>query len=120
MKIMIVDDSKVIIKMTKVILQHARHEVVARLESVAGSRPLETMASIVSERPRLLLLEPSLNGVQLAKLVRLRSPDTIVVLYSFRSDAELSELAAECGAHGYVNKLSSAQVLLDYVEKIAR
>lgn len=114
MRIMIVDDDAGITSTTQAVLESAGHVVSARTSA------LGTMRSILDERPDLVLLDiamPSLSGTGLADIVRRRAADTIVVLFSGRSDDELESLARECGAHGWVCKGTPPRALLDYIER---
>lgn len=116
MNIMIIDDDTGVTTTTQAILEDAGHTVSVRFNA------LGTMAKILKERPQLLLLDlemPSLNGLQLAKIVRQRISDTIVILYSGRSEKELEALARECGAQGWLCKGASPSALIDYVARFA-
>lgn len=116
MHIMIVDDDIGVATTAQALLEDAGHKVTVR------SSALGTMAKVLNLRPQLLLLDiemPSLNGIQLAGIVRRRAADTVVVLYSGRSADELEVLAVECGAQGYLCKDTSPRKLLEYIESFA-
>jgi DNA-binding response OmpR family regulator len=116
MNIMIVDDDPGVTAAAQAILEDAGHVVSVHLNA------LGTMARILNERPDLVLLDiemPSLNGLQLAGIVRRRMSTTTVVLYSGKSNEELETLAAECGAHGWLCKDTPPRKMLAYIARFA-
>lgn len=116
-RIMIVDDSEITLEVTKHALESAGHDVVT-LKS-----PLGLTAALYRQRPDLLLLDvdmPALSGEKVAELVKSnqRFDATRVVLYSSRSNTELKDAAARCGADGYVQKTGQTETLLATVDQL--
>jgi DNA-binding NtrC family response regulator len=103
-KVLVIDDSSLCRNMTKLVLERAGFEVIT-----IGS-PVGFGLVLHKEKPALALVDiamPTLSGVELVIQVRKRlGPLCPILLYSERSQAELSRLAEQCGASGYIQKSS--------------
>jgi DNA-binding response OmpR family regulator len=112
-KILVVDDSDLCRDLTRMMLEDHGY-VVVTLESGLGlSRALGR------EKPDLVLLDvtmPALSGTQIVEVTRQhklhRCP---IVLFSDRPPNELSVLARNCGAAGFIPKTSDADILVQSV-----
>src|SRR6478735_4749704 len=108
-KILVVDDSDLCRDLTRMMLED-RGYVVVTLDSGLGlSRALGR------EKPDLVLLDvtmPAVSGTQIVEVTRQhklhRCP---IVLFSDRPPNELSVLARNCGAAGFIPKTSDADSL---------
>jgi DNA-binding response OmpR family regulator len=110
-KIMIVDDSPLILEALSASLRAAGYEVSTR--SVA----IGTGAAILRERPALVLMDvsmPLLSGAEISESLRAStsSHDSVIVLYSDRPESELDTLSRQCGAAGFIRKSASQRELL--------
>jgi DNA-binding NtrC family response regulator len=110
-KILIIDDSVVVIKWTQAVLKEAGFEVVAQ------SQPIGSSATILREKPDLVLLDvamPALGGEEV--LLSIRSHDAIkncaIALYSSRDPNELARIATATDADGFIPKTRDAKELL--------
>jgi len=102
-KIMIVDDSEIVLELTKSVLEDAGFEIVTR------NTPFGTSNAIVREKPDLVLLDVSMPALSGNSIVELAKKDdalknTKILLYSDRSTEELDGIMAKCGADGYIKK----------------
>lgn len=110
-RIFIIDDSRTGLTFIKQSLEDAGY-VVQGFES-----PLGISQELIRRRPDLVLLDvmmPSINGDNMCKLIRSLNggQDIRIVLYSSKPVAELSSLAAECGADGYIVKTSDPRAAI--------
>jgi CheY-like chemotaxis protein len=110
-KIMIVDDSPLVLEAIGQTLRSAGYEVIAR--SIA----IGTGAAILREKPALVLLDvsmPLLSGPEISGSLRASQAGagTLIVLFSDRPSTELESLVRQCGAAGYVSKAARAEELL--------
>ncbi len=83
---------------------------------------LETVRVVEKLRPDLLILDlmmPGLNGMEVARQVTRRSPDTRIVILSMHSNEAYVVEALRAGATAYVLKESSAEELLKAVQEAA-
>ncbi|MFZ5889539.1 MAG: response regulator [Myxococcota bacterium] len=112
--VLVVDDSEVILDVTKTTLEAAGFRVLTH------SRPSGCVALILQERPELVLIDvnmPLMSGDAVAKLFGKALPgsDIIVLLHS-TLPADVLELKAKAsGAHGYIRKTGDAY---DFVRQV--
>lgn len=114
--ILVVDDSEVVLGVTKTILEDAGY-VVATNRRATGSVGL-----ILQTRPDLVLLDvnmPTLRGDMVARMSTAtnKTTGTIVVLHSTLPEEELRRLVRECGAHGYIRKTDNSHHLLRQIRR---
>lgn len=101
MRVMVVDDSQLVLEQVRHVLEAAGHTVMLR-DSALGTLP-----AVLKARPDVLILDvamPALDGATLATLVREADPGITVLLYSCRDERELAAVTRKSGAHGYVQK----------------
>jgi PleD family two-component response regulator len=111
LRVLIVDDDSTAVMTTSALLEDQGHTVTSRTE-VFG-----TLAVAVREQPDVILIDigmPGLRGDHLARLMfsEQRLQGTSLVLHSSLPEAQLSKLAKECGATGYIVKSASAEDFL--------
>jgi len=113
-KVMVVDDSEMILEIVKLVLEDAGYEVVTR------SSPFGTAAAVSVEKPDLLLLDvsmPALSGDKIVEVVRNNEKlkNTKVCLFSDRSEIELNKIVFACGADGFIQKTDDEEKLASQV-----
>lgn len=112
--VLVVDDSAIARQVVKDTLECTGSFRVVTLESAFGF-----IRTIREEDPALLLVDvglASMNGKKLVALGRQHAPRrTCIVLYSGRSAHELSADAEECGADGFICKMTTGQALVSEV-----
>jgi two-component system response regulator NreC len=62
---------------------------------------------------------PGLNGIEVTRQIRKRSPHTKIVILSMHADDEYVLEALRCGANGYVLKDAGATELVEAVRDVA-
>jgi len=112
--ILVVDDSEVVLDVTRVALENAGHVVVTR------ARPEGTIAAILQEKPDLVLLDvnmPRMSGEMIASVLATAAParETILLLHSSLSGELLKLKVLQTGAHGYIQKTGN---VLDLVNQV--
>jgi DNA-binding response OmpR family regulator len=113
-KVLIVDDSELVLENVRLTLENAGYAV------VASSSPFGVSALVAKERPELVLLDvgmPALSGSKLAELVRGSGVDVAVILFSDRSIEELEEARRMCRADGWLQKTGDEAELVRHVER---
>lgn len=118
-KVMIVDDSPIVLAVTKFTLESAGYDVVTH------PRPSGSITLILQEAPDLLLVDvnmPGLNGDSLVKMLgsTQSNNETIVLLHSSLSDEVLSQKVKASRAHGYIRKTDNQQALIRSVNRWLR
>ena len=84
---------------------------------------VEAVACALRERPDVAILDvsmPRMTGLQAAREIRSRAPDTSVLLLSMHDDERYFFDAVDVGAAGYVLKRSADTDLIDAIQAVAR
>jgi len=102
-KIVVIDDSEIVLEVTRGALEGAGYEVVTH------DRPAGCVALILHEKPDLVLMDvnmPGLGGDTIVSVLGKAAPtsDTIVLLHSSLSAEVLRSKVATAGAHGFLQK----------------
>jgi CheY-like chemotaxis protein len=118
-KVMIVDDSEIVLAVSRRVLEAAGFEVITH------PRPAGCIALILQEAPDLLLVDvnmPGLNGDTVVKMLGSTQANgtMIVLLHSSLQDDILAQKAKSSHAHGYIRKSDNPQVLVREVSRWIR
>jgi CheY-like chemotaxis protein len=103
LKVMLVDDDAVALEVAAAALESRGHDAIKRDQAIG------TLLAIRREKPDVVLLDiqmPGLTGDALTKLI-VSSKDSyepIILLYSATEPGKLAQLAASCGAAGWIAK----------------
>jgi CheY-like chemotaxis protein len=113
-KILVVDDSEIVCDSVTNMLEPRGYQIISLTSLFAFTQTLTT------ERPDLVLVDVSMPALDGDKLIHFsRKHDhvsSVMVLFSTRNKDELSRLAAQCGAAGYIQKTGDAERLQREVE----
>lgn len=113
-KILLVDDSPVMLEAGRISLEDAGFEVVTL------DNPLTLAAVLRKERPDLVLCDvnmPAINGDLVAQIVnRCGFAQSPIVLYSDISAQELEAKAKQCGARGFIQKTGDDEALVRAIQ----
>lgn len=119
-KILIVDDSKLVLTQARDALGEAGYEV------LTASNGIEANGFIFSKhQPDLIILDvmlPMLAGDQKARLLKEKecSRHIPILLISSKSEEELMRLAVEAGVNGFIQKpFTSAEIVTSVQETLA-
>ena len=119
-RILIVDDSELVLAMARDALEDAGFEV------FTATNGIEANSYIFSpNKPDLIILDvmlPMLDGNKKAKLLKEKdfSRDIPIVLLSSKSEEELQRLVAEAGVDGYIRKPFTNATIIASVNKFIR
>lgn len=120
-KILIVDDSELVLTMARDALEEAGYEV------FSATNGIEANSYIFSKnRPDLIILDvmlPMLDGNKKAKLLREKefSKQIPILLISSKSEEELVRLTAEAGVDGFIRKpFTNAGIVASVREFLAK
>jgi CheY-like chemotaxis protein len=117
-RIVIIDDSKLVLAVASDALQSAGYDVVATDSGIEANQHI-----YASKRPDLILIDimmPLLNGDRKVKLLKEResSRHIPILLISSKPLEELAAIASESGADGYLQKPFDAPTLVRKVQQI--
>ncbi|MCM2359354.1 MAG: response regulator [Geobacteraceae bacterium] len=120
-RILIVDDSELVLAMARDALEEAGYEV------FAATNGIEANSYIFSKnKPDLIILDvmlPMLDGNKKAKLLREKefSRQIPIILISSKSEEELVRLTAEAGVDGFIRKpFTNAGIVASVREFLAK
>jgi len=118
-RILITDDFKDWRRQVHLLL-HARPTWQVIAEAADGSEAVQKAEEL---KPNLILLDiglPKLNGIQAARQIRQRSPNSKIIFLSQNSDLDIVRAALGTGALGYVRKIDARRELLLAMDAVLR
>ena len=116
-KILVVDDEKVILDLTSIILTAKGYDV---RTAENGQEGLERIAK---EQPDLVLLDymmPGMDGMTALREIRVRFPDVYVIMFTGKGSEEIAVDLMKAGASDYILKPFNNQDLLDRIDNVLR
>jgi len=117
-RILLLDDSALVLNATKLALEAGGHEV------YATSEPPVFFISLEKWRPDLALVDvsmPTLEGDAVVWIARAHQLHACrIVLYSAKSAAELQKLVGSSGADGFICKTADEELLRREVNEVLR
>jgi DNA-binding response OmpR family regulator len=116
-KVLVVDDDRTALAVTRARLEAAGFEVITQ------GAALGTRATILRERPAVVLLDvemPGLKGDLIAQLFRRSESmkNIPVILHSGQELGALQERARDCGAIGAIRKTGDARSFIAQFERL--
>lgn len=116
-KILLIDDSEITLQMEKAVLESRGYEVRATSSLVEFEKVLQTW------RPDLILTDihmPEAQGTDICRTLKneYHTQDIPIVLFSSLSDEELSKLAEQVGADGYLSKANGLEALGEKIDEL--
>jgi DNA-binding response OmpR family regulator len=113
--IVIIDDSKLVLKVTKTALEHAGYQVKTLLD------PGEFEPSVIG-MPDLLLVDinmPTFFGDDIVSYIKETwNVTTPIFLFSNVSEHELEQACTRCGADGYISKGWGMEAMIAQVQTV--
>ena len=113
--IVIIDDSQLVLKLTKTALEHAGYQVTTLVDP-------GDFEPTVSGTPDLLLVDinmPEFYGDDVVTYIKEAwNLPTPIFLYSNVSDTELEKARARCGADGYISKEWGLEAMIASVQAV--
>lgn len=114
LKILTIDDDPSITKLIKILLGSYGMDVIT---ANSGKRGLELTQT---ESPDLVLLDmmmPEMSGLEVCRAIRTFS-DVPIVIFSALGDPQEIAKALKAGCNAYLEKPSSADVMVDQIHKL--
>ncbi len=118
-KILLIDDSEIVLTMEKAVLEARGYEV------RATSNLLEFEKTLQSWKPDLILTDihmPGIKGTDLCRTLKNEygTQDIPIVLFSTLPDDELARLAEQVGADGSISKANGLEALGEKVDDLVQ
>jgi DNA-binding response OmpR family regulator len=117
-KILVIDDSPLVLAMASDALQAAGFEVLTATNGIEANGFIFS----TNNRPDLIILDimmPLLDGNKKAKILKDKdfSKDIPILFISSKDEAELARLTADSGVDGYICKPFTPQTIVNSVRK---
>jgi len=116
-KIIVIDDERMILDLTSMVLQHCGYQV------FTADNARDGYAIIEREQPAVALLDymmPQLNGLVVLREIRQRFPATYVIMFTGKGSEEIAVEMMKAGAADYVLKPFSNANLIDRIDAVLR
>ena len=116
-RVLIVDDEKVILDLTAIILKNRGYQVFTALSAQEG------LVAIERERPELVLLDymmPNMDGLTALKEIKRSYPETYVIMFTGKGSEEIAVELMKAGASDYILKPFNNQDLVERIENVLR
>jgi DNA-binding NarL/FixJ family response regulator len=114
-RILIADDHPIIRRMVRSTLeQHPRFEVCG--EAFDGAKAIEAAQRLKPDVVVLNITMPVLNGLEAAREIKVKVPESAIVILSTHADERLIEEAKAIGARAYVAKTKAGEALVKAIE----
>jgi len=118
-KILVIDDSPLVLAMASDALQAAGYEVFTATNGIESNSYIFSM----NNRPDLIILDimmPLLDGNKKAKILKDKdfSKDIPILFISSKDEAELAKLVEESGVNGYICKPFTPEGIVKSVSKV--
>jgi CheY-like chemotaxis protein len=118
-KILLIDDSEITLAMEKAVLEARGYEVKATATLMEFEKTLQTW------KPDLILTDihmPEAKGTDICRTLKNEygTQDIPIVLFSSLPDAELSKLAEQVGADGYLSKANGLEAMGEKVDELVQ
>lgn len=115
--VLIVDDEKIILDLTAIILKNRGYQVFTAQGALEGLHVIER------ERPELVLLDymmPNMDGLTALKEIRRSFPETYVIMFTGKGSEEIAVELMKAGASDYILKPFNNQDLVDRIEGVLK
>jgi signal transduction histidine kinase len=116
-RILVVDDEKIILELTSMVLRSNGYEV---LTAESGAKGLEI---VEQETPAVVLLDymmPGMDGMTALRRIRERFPSTYVIMFTGKGSEEIAVELMKAGASDYILKPFSNQDLIERIDNVLR
>jgi len=116
LRILIVEDHPAFRRLISTALQQR-----AEFQTIEAADGLEAVQKAEELQPDLILLDinlPKLHGFEVARQIRTLAPQTRLLFLSQESSPDIVRKALSLGAHGYIQKLSTATDLIPAIDAV--
>jgi signal transduction histidine kinase len=116
-KILVIDDEKIILDLTSIILKNRGYSVLTAQDAAVG------IELVRNEKPALVLLDymmPGMDGLTALKEIRKEFPDSYVIMFTGKGSEEIAVELMKAGAADYVLKPFNNQDLSERIETVLK
>lgn len=114
-RLMIVDDSRVIMMQMKKLLEDTEYEIAAFCQS--GEDAIARYGEVQPDLVTMDIIMPGMDGIETARAILEEHPDAKLVMVSSLAFDDTIQESEELGAKGFVYKPFDKEHLVDAIEK---
>ena len=115
--LLVIDDEKIILDLTTVILENQGYNVYTAMDAHTG---LDLIEKVYPELVMLDYMMPGMNGLTALKEIRQRFPNTYVMMFTGKGSEEIAVDLMKAGASDYVLKPFNNKDLVERIENILK
>jgi len=116
-RIVVVDDERIILELTSMILTSKGYEV------FTADNPLEGLALVARHSPAVVLLDymmPRMDGMTVLRKIRQEFSDSYVIMFTGKGSEEIAVELMKAGASDYILKPFNNQDLVERIDNVLR
>jgi len=116
-RIVVVDDERIILELTSMILTSKGYEV------FTADNPLEGLAMVARHSPAVVLLDymmPRMDGMTVLRKIRQEFSDSYVIMFTGKGSEEIAVELMKAGASDYILKPFNNQDLVERIDSVLR
>lgn len=118
-KVLVVDDSEIVLEKAKDVLAENGYEVVTAMSALDADRFI-----YVEDKPDVIIMDvmmPNLDGDRKTRMLKddASTRSIPVLLLSSKTERDLAQLVAESGADGYIRKPFSCREMIAGIESVS-
>lgn len=118
LKILVVDDSAIIIKKLKRIIEELGHEVVG--EARTGLEAIEVYRSLNPDLVTMDITMPEMNGIEAVKQIKMDFAEALIVMITSHGQEQMVIDAIRAGAKGYIIKPFKKEKIKEEIDNIIK
>ena len=115
--ILLVDDERIILDLTSIILRNRGYTVLTAPDALTGFQLIE------AHKPELVLLDymmPGIDGLTALKEIKARFPESYVIMFTGKGNEEIAVELMKAGASDYILKPFNNQDLADRIANVLK
>ncbi len=101
LKVLIVDDEEPVVMFMK---SYFRRRKISAYTATSGHQALEEFERVKPDLVLLDIIMEDLDGFEILKEIKKKSPDTKVIMITGRQDAQAKQISSKLGADGFIRK----------------
>jgi signal transduction histidine kinase len=116
-RILIIDDEKVLLDLTSIILRNRGYTI------FTATNAMEGLAFVKEKKPDLVLLDymmPGMDGLSALKEIRHSFPETYVIMFTGKGNEEIAVELMKAGASDYILKPFNNKDLVERIENVLK
>ncbi len=123
LKVMVVDDSPIIVKKLTVLLETLGYKVIQSAENGKDAVEIYKRLQLIDFKPDVITMDitmPEMDGIEATRTIMNEFPDTKIVMVTSHGQEAMVLNALKAGAKGYVLKPFDQQKVYETIQKACK